>query len=105
SGDVAVSPNFELRDFDGYSAIGQVVVGPVDLNAGWGISRVFLLPSDEIPGANISLPQQWAVSAGVVYHVTDYFHLDVDYLHALTTWSLKERQMMDFINTGMIATW
>ena len=45
------------------------------------------------------------LSAGVVYHVTDYLHLDVDYLHALATWSLNEKQMMDFINTGMIATW
>lgn len=105
SGDVAVSPNFELRYFDGYSALGQVVVGQFDLNAGWGISRVFALPSDNAPGANISLPQQWAVSAGVVYHVTDYLHLDIDYLHALATWSLQEKQMMDFINTGMIATW
>ncbi len=105
SGDVAVSPTFELRDFDGYSALGQVVVGPVDLNAGWGISRVFALPSDTVAGADISLPQQWAVSAGVVYHVTDYLHLDVDYLHALAKWSLGESQMMDFVNTGIIATW
>jgi hypothetical protein len=105
SGDVAVSPSFELRYFDGYSALGQVVVGHFDLNAGWGISRVFALPSDTAPGADISLPQQWAISAGVVYHVTDYFHLDVDYLHALATWNLGERQMMDFINTGLIATW
>ena len=103
SGDVAVSPNFELRDFDGYSALGQVVVGPVDLNAGWGISRVFALPSDL--SSNVSLPQQWAISAGVVYHVTDYFHLDIDYLHALVTWSLGEHQTMDFVNTGVIATW
>ncbi len=105
SGDVAVSPNFELRDFDGYSALGQVVVGSFDINAGWGISRVFALPSDNMVGANISLPQQWAVSAGVVYHVTDYFHLDVDYLHALVNWSLGEKQEMNFLNAGMIATW
>jgi predicted porin len=105
SGDVAVSPSFELRDFDGYSALGQVVAGPLDFNAGWGMSRVLALASDLTPPVIISLPQQWAISAGVVYHVTNYFHLDVDYLHALATWSLGERQTMDFINTGFVATW
>jgi hypothetical protein len=105
AGDVAVSPSFELRNFSGYSALGQLVVGPFDLNGGWGISKVFALPSDQVPGVNVSLPQQWAISAGVVYHVTDYFHLDVDGMHALATWSLGERQTMNFLNSGMIVTW
>jgi predicted porin len=105
SGDVAVSPKYELRDFDGYSVLGQVAVGPVDLNAGWGISRVFALPSDTVAGADISLPQQWAISGGVWYHVTDYLHLDVDFLHADVKWSLGEKQVMNFINTGLTATW
>ena len=104
-GDISVSPNLELRTFDGYSALGQVVVGPVDLNAGWGISRTYALDSDKVMGANISLPQQWAISAGVVYHVTSYLHLDVDYLHALASWTLNEGQVMNFINTGITATW
>ena len=43
---VSVSTStFELRTFDGYSAIVQYILGPFDLNAGWGISRVFLLAS------------------------------------------------------------
>jgi hypothetical protein len=104
-GDISTSPNLELRTFDGYSVLGQVVLGRFDLNAGWGISRTFQLDSDKVPGANISIPQQWAISAGVVYHATDYFHLDVDYLHALTTWTLDESQTMDFINTGVTVTW
>jgi hypothetical protein len=105
AGDVAVSPSYQLRDFDGYSALGQVVVGRFDLHAGWGMSRVLALPSDRVAGANVSLPQQWAISAGVVCHVTDYLHLDVDYMHALATSSLGERQQMDFLNSGFVATW
>jgi hypothetical protein len=104
-GDVSVSPDLELRTFDGYSVLGQYALGRVDLNAGWGISRTYELASDKLAGANISLPQQWAISAGVVWHVTDHLHLDVDYLHALATWSLGESQKMDFINTGVTATW
>jgi hypothetical protein len=34
------STTFELRTFDGYSAMAQYVAGRFDINAGWGISRV-----------------------------------------------------------------
>lgn len=104
-GDISVSPNLELRWFDGYSVFAQYVAGQFDFNAGWGFSRTFELNSDKVQGANISLPQQWAASAAVVYHATDYLHFDVDYLHALATWTLGERQTMDFINTGVVVTW
>jgi predicted porin len=104
-GDISVSPNLELRSFDGYSIFAQVVAGHLDFNAGWGISRTFALDSDKVPGTFISLPEQWALSLGVVYHVTDYLHLDVDYLHAQTHWSQGEKQVMNFINTGVTVTW
>jgi hypothetical protein len=106
-GDVNVAPDLtHLRYFDGYSVFAQYVLGSsFDFNAGWGISRVFPLDSDKAPGANISLPQQWAVSAAIVYHAADFLHFDLDYLHALTTWSLGEQQAMDFINTGAVVTW
>ena len=102
-GDVAVTQDGQLREFDGYSAFGQVVAGPFDLNLGWGISRALALPQDQ--GANISLPSQQAVSGGVVLHATSYLHFDVDYMHAWVSWSLGESQVMDFINAGTIVTW
>lgn len=109
-GDISVSPNLELRSFDGYSVLAQVVARPFDFNAGWGISRTLLLESDKVPCAGttepcISLPQQWAISAAIVYHATDYIHLDVDYLHGEAKWNLGERQVMNFINTGVTVTW
>jgi predicted porin len=106
-GDVMVgpAPNLDLRFFDGYSVFGQYVWGPFDFNAGWGMSRTLELNSDKAPGANISLPRQWAISGAVVYHATDYLHFDVDYLHAETNWTLGEKQAMNFINTGVIVTW
>ncbi len=104
-GSVSVTATGDLRNFDGYSVLAQYVAGPVDLNAGWGMSRVLLLDPEKLPGANISLPSQQAYSAGVVYHATDYFHVDVDYIHAQAKWTLGEQQTMDFINTGFIVTW
>jgi hypothetical protein len=104
-GAVAVAQDDQLRYFDGYSVLGQVVAGPVDLNAGWGVSRAFALPEDLAPGANISLPWQQAISGGLVCHATEHLHFDVDYIHAWVNWSLGEKQVMDFINSGVIVTW
>jgi hypothetical protein len=104
-GSVSVTATGALRWFDGYSVLGQVVAGPFDINAGWGMARVLLLDEDKVPGVNISLPEQQAFSGGVVYHATDYFHVDVDYIHAQAKWTLGEQQTMDFINTGFIVTW
>lgn len=104
-GDISVSPLLELRNFDGYSVFAQYVLGPFDLNLNGGYSRVYELDSDRVPGANISLPSQWAISGAVVYHATENLHFDVDYVHALATWTLGERQEMNFINTGVVVTW
>jgi hypothetical protein len=103
---ITSSRSLELRWFDGYSVLGQYVAGPFDFNAGWGISRTFPLDSDSAPGpVRTSLPRQQAVSAAIVYHATDYLHLDVDYFHAVADWTLGESQVMDFINSGVTVTW
>ena len=102
-GDVAVTQDGQLRFFDGYSVFGQVVAGPFDFNAGWGLSRALALPQDM--GTNVSLPSQYAISGGIVYHATDYLHFDVDYLHGRVDWSLGEHQNIDFLNAGIIVTW
>jgi hypothetical protein len=104
-GVVAVTQNGQLRFFDGYSAFAQVVTGPVDLNAGWGLSRVFSTAFDRSGGMNISLPSQQAISGGVVWHVTEHLHLDLDFLHGFVTWSLGEHQNFNFLNSGVIVTW
>jgi hypothetical protein len=104
---VGVSADYQLRFFDGYSVLGQYVAGSFDFNGGWGMSRVFANPIDVAPGAgvSISLPVQEAISAGIVYHATGELHFDVDYMHAFVHWSLGEKQVMDFLNTGAVVTW
>jgi hypothetical protein len=102
---VGPSPANELRTFDGYSVLAQVVLGRFDLNLGWGMSRTYQLQTD-IDAGNISiLKRQQAYSAVVVWHATDHLHLAADYLHGDARWFLGERQKFDFLSTGLTATW
>ena len=123
----SISTTFELRTFDGYSAIAQYVLGRFDINAGGGISRVFLLdsdnfnpndPSDGTPSSVSMLKYQMAFAAALVFHPRSYLHFDIDYLRAQAQWFgapmlLKptltgyqaEHQTVNFINAGMTVTW
>jgi len=108
----------------------QYVRGRIDLNAGWGISRVFFLDSDNtnpatrnIPASsNVSLLKyQMAYAAGIVYHARDYLHFDLDYLRAQAQWYgaptylpggnstlpgyQAERQIINFLSAGVTVTW
>jgi hypothetical protein len=110
-----------MRKFDGYYVQSQVVLGKVDLSAGWGITRVFLVPTrcdratgvctgDNVADANMNIPHsiikyQMGISAGVVYHMRDWLHLDLDYFRAQFAWYLGEKQVVNVVNTGMTFTW
>jgi hypothetical protein len=102
---VGPSPMNELRTFDGYSVLGQLVLGRFDINLGWGMSRTYRLQSD-IDSGNISiLKRQMALSAVVVYHPTDSLHFALDYLHGDAKWFLGQSQTFNFFTTGATATW
>jgi hypothetical protein len=101
----------KLRKFDGYYVQGQVVLGPVDVSAGWGISRVFLNASDSVVDpTTMQIPHsvikyQMGNSAGVVYHVKPWWHLDIDGFRAQFAWFLGEEQVIYALNSGMTFTW
>jgi hypothetical protein len=102
---VGPSPVNALRTFDGYSVLGQLVVGRFDFNLGWGMSRTYQLQSD-IDAGNISiLRRQIAYSAVIVCHATKNLHFSVDYLHGDAAWFLGESQKFDFFTGGVTATW
>ncbi len=105
SSSVSVSPKFELRTFDGYSVLAQYVLGAFDLNAGGGISRVMLLDSDKAD-KTIGVPKYEAAwYAGIVYHYTPNYHVDLDFLQADTRWRFGEKQKVNFLNFGLTASW
>ena len=120
----------ELRTFDGYSAVAQFVLGRFDLNAGWGISRVFFLDSDNtnpatrnVPASSNSQPAQYqmAFAAAIVFHPRPYLHIDVDYMRSPAQYYgaptylqggasplagyQAEHQNVNFINAGISVTW
>jgi hypothetical protein len=99
-----------LRRFDGYYVQSQVVLGQVDLSAGWGITRVFLNQEDNNVDANGNIPHsvvkaQTGISGVIVYHMKPWLHLDLDYFRADFSWFLGERQLVHNLNAGATLTW
>ncbi|HWA75552.1 MAG TPA: porin [Polyangiaceae bacterium] len=130
----------ELRTFDGYYGQLQVALGKVDISAGAGVTRIYRLPDDRLdvndndgnpdtpagdddaypgepdpPGFTI-LNQELGLSAGVVYHLSDFLHLDFDYFRARFEWyggstasgfffHPSASQTVNFFNAGVTADW
>jgi hypothetical protein len=59
--------------------------------------------SGNIPHSVIK--HQMGISAGVVYHVKPWLHLDADFFRADFEWFLGEKQVIYFANAGMTFTW
>lgn len=122
SSDANTDPQNNLRTFDGYYVQTQLVLGRVDVSAGWGISRVFLTPADNLTVANPGAPMdttdpsmrhlpnsvikyQMGNSAGVVFHVKPWLHIDIDLFRAHFAWFLGETQTVYVANSGVTLTW
>jgi hypothetical protein len=94
---------FELRKFSGVSVLAQVVAGPFDINAGFGQTQVQQTAADKIWVDSV-LKSQTGISAGVVYHVMESFHLDVDFMNTSFQWYGGEKQKVNFLNAGAVVT-
>jgi hypothetical protein len=107
-----------FRVSDGYYGQSQVVLGPVDVFAGAGITRIFLRGSDKatVPdptdptGAKRIIPHsvlkyQFGINGGAVYHFTPNLHFDLDYFRAQAKWYLGEQQVIHAFNGGMTFNW
>ncbi len=105
SGPISTSDTGELRTFDGYSALLQLVAGRLNFNLGWGISRCFLLESDRVNGMSSILKRQIGYSAAIVMHTTEHLHFSIDALRGDAAWFQGEKQIFTFVNTGMTVTW
>lgn len=97
-----------FRTADGFSLFAQYVLGHVDLNAALGQSRIHLTADDQTPEHLLAvrpIRTQTGISAGVVYHVNESLHLDLDYLRAQFRWYGGYKQDVNYINTGVTLTW
>lgn len=116
----------ELRRFAGYYAQAQLALGKIDLNAGWGMTRVYVLPADIDSGwctktggakpcagfdaatnepLKSFLKSQTGYSGVFVYHVSPHLHLTLDYFLSDVRWQQGERQLVHAMNIGSTLTW
>ena len=78
-----------------------------NLNAAFGQSLIKLLALDYQPDHLMEHPvkSQTGISAGVVYHVNESLHLDVDYLRAQFAWYGGAKENVNYLNAGVTLTW
>jgi hypothetical protein len=105
----ANSPGLGLpfRTASGYSVFAQYVLGAIDLNAAFGQSLIYLSPVDHDPDRAMDhvIRSQTGISAGIVYHVNESLHLDLDYLRAQFRWYGNIKEDANYINSGVTLTW
>ena len=103
-----------LRKFDGAYVQSQLVLGAVDIGAGWGITRVHQIPEDTDPQyfdmqtmqpSRSFLKSQMGISGVVVYHLSNSLHLALDYFNSQVKWWEGEKQLVHSFNAGMTVTW
>jgi len=113
-----------LRRMAGWYAQLQVVIQKVDLFAGAGMAQIFLTDFDQrhrYPDprdpTGMTLAEQWSVpkrqigiNAGIVYNVSPFMHLDLDFFRAQADWYgangfPAEQQVVYVGNGGMTVNW
>jgi predicted porin len=105
TGTVTMTKDFQIRNTRGFVGIVQVVLGPVDVSAGVGQTIVLQVPADKAAAAMFStLKTQTGISAGVVYHLSESLHLDVDFINGAYKWYGGEKQSLNVLNAGVTLT-
>lgn len=116
----------QLRKFSGYYVQGQLALGSVDINVGWGMTRVYVLQEDIDPNWCAAgggsqpcagfdpatnqpdrsfLKSQTGYSAVFVYHLSPNLHFALDYFLSDVRWQQGERQLVHSMNVGSTLTW
>ena len=115
--DASMDLGTNMRKSDGYYVQAQVAVRNVDLMASWGETRIFLTNYDNTKVTSSLDPtvsyyqfsiikHQMGMSAGAVYHIRPWLHLDVDVFRADFAWYLNnDKQVIYVANSGMLFTW
>jgi len=93
----------QLRSFSGIVAMGQFVAGQFDINLGFGRTAVSKTDQDYATTDSV-IKTQTGISGGVVYHLNESFHLDVDFINTSFEWSGGEKQKVNFLNGGVVVT-
>lgn len=116
--DAEVDQLGNLRNLDGYSVRGEVVLGRFDVFGGASIARVFPTASDnqrmQVPADTTSqnevflyslIKNQVGVDVGIVYNPNGGLYFDLDYARMQADWYLGERQVVHTLNCGVGLGW
>jgi hypothetical protein len=113
-----MDPLGNLRDLDGYSVRGELMLGRFDIFGGASIARVFptvtdnqrmQMPSDTTAQSQVVLysliKNQVGIDLGGVYNLTGGLYFDVDYFRMQADWYRGEKQVLHVFNCGMGLSW
>ena len=116
--DAEVDQLGNLRNLDGYSVRGEVLLGRFDVFGGASIARVFPTASDnqrmQVPTDTTSqneiflyslIKNQVGVDIGLVYNLTGGLYVDLDYSRIQADWYHGEEQVVHVLNCGMGLGW
>jgi hypothetical protein len=96
---------YELRNTRGFVGMVQLALGKVDIGAGAGQTVVLQVDADKANAAMVStLKTQTAVTAAVVYHLNESFHLDLDFINGAYKWYNGESEKLNLLNAGVTVT-
>jgi hypothetical protein len=97
--------SYDLRNTRGFVGMLQVALGPVDVSAGAGQTVVLQVDADKANAALVStLKSQTAITAAVVYHLNESFHLDLDFINGGYKWYNGESEKLNLLNAGATVT-
>ena len=94
-----------LRTFDGYYAQSAVVLGKVDLAAGYGVARLHMLDLDVKRTDTILPKKQAGLNAGVFFHANENLVLGLDVFQAKFAWYNGSTQTVNTISAGVTMPW
>ncbi len=105
TGMVTMASTYEFRPTSGFMGILQLVLGPVDIGGGIGLTTISQLAADKTAAATLStLKSQTGITAEATYHVNESLHLGLDFFNGAYKWTGGETQKLNVINGGVTVT-
>jgi hypothetical protein len=111
---VVFDSNLDPRKFDAYYVVGGLVLGPLYLNAGYGISRLFATDKDladaqAAAAAGSAIPDpiksQRGIALGLNYSFGKNLVGALEYFNANNKWYVGDSQQINAFNAGLTMVW
>lgn len=97
--------DYQLRNTRGFVGMVQVALGPVDVGGGYGQTVILQVDADKANAVMVStLKSQTGITAALVYHMNESFHLDLDFINGAYKWYNGESEKLNMLNGGATVT-